>query len=67
MYTTRCVVCSKCYEQIAVKNIFKYLRMTKDVFLVYGGGEELVINGYTDASFQTNKDDSDRNLGLCFV
>ncbi|KAK8696315.1 hypothetical protein V6N13_001451 [Hibiscus sabdariffa] len=43
---------------IAVKNILKYLRRTKDVFLVYGGEEELGIKGYTDASFQTNKDDS---------
>nr|CAE03845.1 OSJNBb0089K06.4 [Oryza sativa Japonica Group] len=42
---------------IAVKNILKYLRRTKDMFLVYGGQEELVVNGYTDASFQTDKDD----------
>jgi len=41
----------------AVKNILKYLRRTKDVFLVYGGQEELVVTGYTDASFQTDKDD----------
>ncbi|KAK8586408.1 hypothetical protein V6N13_010001 [Hibiscus sabdariffa] len=42
----------------AVKNILKYLRRTKDVFLVYGGEEELRIKGYTDASFHTDKDDS---------
>ena len=42
---------------IAVKNILKYLIRTKDVFLVYGGEEELSIKGYTDASFQTDKDD----------
>ncbi|KAK9036841.1 hypothetical protein V6N11_021766 [Hibiscus sabdariffa] len=42
----------------AVKNILKYLRRTKDVFLVYGGEEELHIKGYTDASFQTDKDES---------
>ena len=41
-----------------VKNILKYLRRTKDQFLVYGGSEELIVNGYTDASFQTDKDDS---------
>jgi len=41
----------------AVKNILKYLKRTKDMFLVYGG-EELVVTGYTDASFQTDKDDS---------
>ena len=29
----------------AVKNILKYLRRTKDMFLVYGGDKELVVNG----------------------
>ncbi|KAK8636771.1 hypothetical protein V6N13_124509 [Hibiscus sabdariffa] len=43
---------------IVVKNILKYLRRTKDVFLVYGGEEELSIKGYTDAIFQIHKDDS---------
>jgi len=41
-----------------VKTILKYLRKTKDVFLIYGGEVELVVNGYTDTSFQTNTDDS---------
>ena len=42
----------------AVKNILKYLRRTKDIFLIYGGQEgELVISGYTDAGFQSNLDD----------
>ncbi|GJZ37824.1 retrotransposon protein, putative, ty1-copia subclass [Tanacetum coccineum] len=41
----------------AVKNILKYLRDTKDRFLVYGR-EELKVNGYCKASWQTNKDDS---------
>src|SRR5664279_3059695 len=27
----------------AVKNILKYLKRTKDLFLVYGGGEELIV------------------------
>ena len=44
-----------------VKTILMYLRRTKDVFLIYGGEEELVVNGYTDASFQTNIDDSHLN------
>ncbi|KAK8708468.1 hypothetical protein V6N13_059508 [Hibiscus sabdariffa] len=43
---------------VAVKNILKYLRRTKDIFLVYGGEEQLSIKGYTDVSFQTDKDDS---------
>ncbi|KAK9008771.1 hypothetical protein V6N11_080249 [Hibiscus sabdariffa] len=41
-----------------VKNILKYLRRTEDVFFVYEGEEELRIKGYTDASFQTDKDNS---------
>ncbi|KAK8708413.1 hypothetical protein V6N13_059455 [Hibiscus sabdariffa] len=49
-----------------VKNILKYLRRTKDVFLVYGGEEELRIKGYTDASFQTDKDDSRSQSGFVF-
>ncbi|KAK8500240.1 hypothetical protein V6N12_041482 [Hibiscus sabdariffa] len=50
----------------AVKNILKYLRRTKDVFLVYGGKEELGIKGYADASFQTDKDDSRLQSGFVF-
>ncbi|KAK8663809.1 hypothetical protein V6N13_083614 [Hibiscus sabdariffa] len=50
----------------AVKNVLKYLRRTKDVFLVYGGEEELHIKGYTDASFQTDKDDSRSQSGFVF-
>ena len=35
-----------------VKNILKYFRRSKDTFLLYGGQEdELVVNGYTNASF----------------
>ena len=29
----------------AVKNVLKYLKRTKDMFLVYGGDKELVVNG----------------------
>jgi hypothetical protein len=41
-----------------VKNIIKYLRRTKEAFLVFGGEEELIIKGYIDATFQTDTDDS---------
>ena len=34
----------------AVKNILKYLKRTKDMFLVYGGDKELIVNGYVDAN-----------------
>ena len=50
-----------------LKNILKYLRRTKDVFLIYGGEEELVVNGYTDASFQTDTDDSQSQSGYVFT
>ncbi|KAK8510326.1 hypothetical protein V6N12_073397 [Hibiscus sabdariffa] len=51
---------------VAVKNILNYLRRTKDAFLVYGGKEQLSIKGYTDASFQTDKDDSRSQSGFVF-
>jgi hypothetical protein len=34
------------------------LQRTKDIFLVFGGSEDLIVNGYTDASIQTCIDDS---------
>ena len=37
------------------------------MFLVYGGEEELVVNGYTDASFQTDTDDSQSQSGYVFT
>ncbi|KAG8473016.1 hypothetical protein CXB51_034911 [Gossypium anomalum] len=49
-----------------VKNILKYLRRTKDMFLIYGGEEELSVKGYTDASFQTDKDDSRSQSSFVF-
>ena len=50
----------------AVKNILKYLKRTKDSFLVYGGEEKLVVKGYTDASFQTDRDDTVSQSGFVF-
>ncbi|KAK9009129.1 hypothetical protein V6N11_080598 [Hibiscus sabdariffa] len=44
----------------------RLVRRTKDVFLVYGGEEELRIKGYTDASFQTDKDYSRSQSSLVF-
>jgi hypothetical protein len=51
---------------MAVKSILKYLRRTKDQFLIYGGEEELSVIGYTDASFQTDKDDFRSQSGYVF-
>ncbi|VFQ84487.1 unnamed protein product [Cuscuta campestris] len=50
----------------AVKNILKYLRNTKDAFLVYGGEKELKVIGYTDASFQTDRDNYKSQAGYVF-
>ena len=51
---------------VATKNILKYFRRTKDKFLIYGGEEELVVNGYTDPSFQIDKDDFRSQSGFVF-
>ena len=50
---------------IEVKKILKYLRRTKDAFLVYGD-RELEVTGFTDVSFQTDKDDSKSQSGYIF-
>ncbi|GJQ96707.1 retrotransposon protein, putative, ty1-copia subclass [Tanacetum coccineum] len=43
----------------AMKTILKYLRNTKDMFLVYGGNPkaELRVDCYCDAGFETDRDD----------
>ncbi|GJT08970.1 hypothetical protein Tco_0843432 [Tanacetum coccineum] len=53
----------------AVKNILKYLRNTKDMFLVYGGDSktELGVTCYTDASWETDRDDLRSQMGFVFV
>ena len=51
----------------AVKNILKYLKRTKDMFLFYGGDKELVVNGYIDASFDTDPDDSKSQFRYVFL
>ena len=40
---------------IAVKGILKYLRRTRDYKLMYGA-KDLILTGYTDSDFQTDKD-----------
>ncbi|GJU12495.1 retrotransposon protein, putative, ty1-copia subclass [Tanacetum coccineum] len=50
-----------------VKNILKYLRNTKDMFLVYGGDmkRELRVSCYIDAGYLTDADDLKSQTGLC--
>ena len=52
---------------IAVKNILMYLRRTKNMFLIYGGDDELVARGYIDASFTTDPDDFKSQSGYVFT
>jgi hypothetical protein len=49
-----------------VRNILKYLRRTKEAFLAFGGEEELIVKGYSDASFQTDADDSKSQSNFVF-
>ncbi|KAL0455014.1 UNVERIFIED_CONTAM: Secreted RxLR effector protein [Sesamum latifolium] len=49
----------------AIKSILKYLKRTKDMFLNYNGGE-LILEGYSDASFQSDDDDAKSQLGFIF-
>ena len=49
----------------AVKNILKYLKRTKDMFLVYGGDKELIVNHYVDASFDMIRTILNRKPDTC--
>ena len=51
---------------MVVKNILKFLRRTKDVFLIYGGSD-LIVSGYIDASFQYDKDNFKSQSGYVFT
>nr|GEV56620.1 hypothetical protein [Tanacetum cinerariifolium] len=53
----------------AVKNILKYLRNTKDMFLVYGGNmeREIRVSCYIDAGYLTNADNLKSQTKYVFV
>ncbi|KAL0287494.1 UNVERIFIED_CONTAM: Retrovirus-related Pol polyprotein from transposon TNT 1-94 [Sesamum calycinum] len=63
--TSRYQACAGEAHWTAVKTILKYLRKTKDVFLVYGGGE-LILEGFSNASFQSDDDDAKSQSGFVF-
>ncbi|KAL0458358.1 UNVERIFIED_CONTAM: Copia protein [Sesamum latifolium] len=63
--TSRYQACAGVAHWTAVKTILKYLRRTKDIFLVYGGGE-LILEGYSDANFQSDNDDAKPQSGFVF-
>ena len=37
------------------------------MFLIYGGDKELAVNGYVDASFDTDPDDYKSQTGYIFI
>ena len=51
---------------IAVKNILKYLRQTRDMFLIFDSAS-LRLEAYADSSFQTDIDDSKSCSGFVFT
>ncbi|KAL0285430.1 UNVERIFIED_CONTAM: Retrovirus-related Pol polyprotein from transposon TNT 1-94 [Sesamum radiatum] len=63
--TSRYQACAGEAHWTAVKTILKYLRRTKDMFLIYDGGE-LILEGYSDASFQSDEDDAKSQSGFVF-
>ncbi|GJU86483.1 hypothetical protein Tco_1294029 [Tanacetum coccineum] len=52
---------------VAVKHILKYLRNTRDMFLVYGGkpDTELMVTGYQKSKRNNDCDVSNSNLNTC--
>ncbi|KAL0454864.1 UNVERIFIED_CONTAM: Retrovirus-related Pol polyprotein from transposon TNT 1-94 [Sesamum latifolium] len=63
--TSRYQACAGEAHWGAVKSILKYLKRTKDMFLIYGGGE-LILEGYSDASFQSDDDDAKSQSSFVF-
>ncbi|KAL0439634.1 UNVERIFIED_CONTAM: Retrovirus-related Pol polyprotein from transposon TNT 1-94 [Sesamum latifolium] len=63
--TSKYQACVREAHWIAVKTILKYLRRTKDMFLVYSG-RELILEGYNDASFQSDDHDAKSQSGFVF-
>ncbi|KAL7614285.1 hypothetical protein Lser_V15G05705 [Lactuca serriola] len=52
---------------IAVKNILKYLRRMKYMFLVLSSSDTLRLSGYSDASFQLDWDNFFSQSGWVFL
>ncbi|KAL0448224.1 UNVERIFIED_CONTAM: Retrovirus-related Pol polyprotein from transposon TNT 1-94 [Sesamum latifolium] len=63
--TSRYQACAGEAHWGAIKSILKYLNRNKDMFLIYGGGE-LILEGYSDASFQSDNDDAKSQSSFVF-
>ena len=49
-----------------MKNILKYLKRTRDAFLIYGRSD-LKLDGFTDFNFQSDLDDNKSISGYVFI
>ncbi|KAL0367133.1 UNVERIFIED_CONTAM: hypothetical protein Sradi_3603400, partial [Sesamum radiatum] len=63
--TSRYQACTGEAHWSAVKTILKYLKRTKDMCLINGGGE-LILECNSDASFQSDDDDAKSQSGFVF-
>ncbi|KAL2226646.1 UNVERIFIED_CONTAM: Retrovirus-related Pol polyprotein from transposon TNT 1-94 [Sesamum indicum] len=63
--TSRYQACADEAHWSAVKTILKYLKRTKDMFLIYDGGE-FIMEGYNDTIFQSGDDDAMSQSGFVF-
>ena len=50
-----------------MKNILKYLRRIKDLFLNFGEGFGLRLKGHTDSDFISDPNDKKSTLGYMFT
>ena len=50
-----------------MKDFLKYLKRTKDLFLIFRGGFELQIEGYIDSDFMSDLDDRKSISGYVFA
>ncbi|KAI5338444.1 hypothetical protein L3X38_017715 [Prunus dulcis] len=51
----------------AIKTVLKYLRTTKDMFLVDGGNPKLWVEGYTNSNFHYDVNDRKSTSGYVFT
>ena len=50
-----------------MKNILKYLKRTKNLFLIFRRDSELRVEGYTDSNFIFDPDDEKSMSGYAFA
>ncbi|KAK4409371.1 Retrovirus-related Pol polyprotein from transposon TNT 1-94 [Sesamum angolense] len=63
--TSRYQTCAREAHWNTVKIILKYLKRTKNMFLIYDGGE-LILEDYSDGSFQLDDDDAKSQSSFVF-